>query len=597
MHIHESKYLFNLHAKRILLSSIAVSTLLGANIAVAQSASQITPNSFAPTPNASSGGIVITPSDNNQAPENADQLFVELGEVVVEGGAPQFRALEQDIVAELSGKNVSAAQIFGSARTLERAYVAAGYGLMRVVLPEQHLTDGAALKIIVIDGFVERVDTSNLPRAVRNRVAKLLSPLVGRRGVKMAALERALLLAGDTPGVRLRSTLAAGTQPGATVLMIEGAHRPVTVSIAADNTLSKQLGRVSTTMGVDLNSVLGLGEVVYLRAGGWPSAGADGLFSGSPRNRSLAAGISVPIGTGGLSFNLETTDARAGASPAAGRLSSKSAFSRTSARLNYALLRGRQLSATLQAGFDAQQERVSFTGLFNQDLSLDRLRVIRVGGTADMNLPDGGFLSARVTGSFGLNGLGARQAPALFSFETPLSRMGAAPSFQKLDASVTYIRPLLRQVKASLNARGQTAFGQTLLNAEQIGLSGATGLSSLPSGWVQGDSGYVVRGELQFPQMFTIATPFVGANSEQGRTGVMLAPYLFGAHGAARLARPTIVERAERSGTAYGVGLQLGAGQSNSLRSQRLSVEFGRYRLSDAGGSGNRLTLATSFQF
>ena len=103
--------------------------------------------------------------------------------------------------------------------------------------------DGGTVKLTLVDGFVESVDVSAVPAAVRERVRAVTDTLIGRRRVNLADIERKLLIAGDTPGMYLRSTLVAGRQDGGTVLVLDGGFRPVTGTVVLDNRLSAALGR------------------------------------------------------------------------------------------------------------------------------------------------------------------------------------------------------------------------------------------------------------------------------------------------------------------------------------------------------------------
>ncbi len=613
---------------RSVAAALTFALLLGifAQNAFAQSASQITPHTFEPAPPLRGGEVVIPEATGPEAPEGADQLFVHIGGVEVESGLPALRAQEQAITAELVGKRISVAELFAVARKLEQAYIAAGYALVRVVLPAQRLRDGATVHFIILNGYVERIDTSALPQAIRGRVAKLLSPLVGRRGLTMAEIERALLLAGDLPGTALRSTLAPGSEPGAGVLMLEARHQPVTGFVSFDNTLSKELGSWTTGLGLDANSVSGLGELVYVRAAGRPG-GNENLFTEEPRNRTLAAGVTIPLGANGLSFNLEVTDARTTPLPDDTGLGTTSLFTRYSARLNYPLIRARDLTVNLQTALDFQQERVRVITPITQDISLDRLRVLRGGGGVTWFAPGEGVVTGRLTGSYGIGG---RKAPADTSSATPLSRLGADPIFQKLEMSFDYAQPLAAHLALDLAARAQTSFNRAMLSAEQISLASSTGLSPVASGQVQGDSGYVLRAEAQLPFMAAFNLPSFSSSaglssavsadslgdslndssgsSSVGRpgeaeqssvadAGAMLTPYLFGACGTVTFARPTTVESAVTHGAAYGLGLRLGAAPRASFNAAMFSLEYGHYTLGDKLGDGNRLTLTVSFQF
>jgi hemolysin activation/secretion protein len=245
---------------RVLL--IATTCLSAQAVAFAQTASQITPPSFRPPPQANTAGVSIPEASGLEAPAGAEKLRVKLADVRVEGGLPDMAEATRKITAGLAHRTVTAAEIFAAARELETEYGRAGYALVRVVLPAQKLNDGARLRLVVVDGFLERIDTSNLPERIRGRVDATLAPLVGKKSIKLSVIERKLLLAGDTPGARLRSTLQAGSVKGASVLVIDGKYRPLGGQVTSDNSLSPSLQRWSTGVGVDFNSLLGLGELV-----------------------------------------------------------------------------------------------------------------------------------------------------------------------------------------------------------------------------------------------------------------------------------------------------------------------------------------------
>jgi hemolysin activation/secretion protein len=82
--------------------------------------------------------------------------------------------------AALAGKSVTVAEIFTAARTLEGAYGRAGYVLTRVVVPSQKLKDGGTLKVVIIAGFIERLETRDLPSSMKARIEAVLAPVIGR---------------------------------------------------------------------------------------------------------------------------------------------------------------------------------------------------------------------------------------------------------------------------------------------------------------------------------------------------------------------------------------------------------------------------------
>ncbi|WP_319802548.1 POTRA domain-containing protein, partial [Candidatus Symbiopectobacterium sp. NZEC135] len=167
-----------------------------------------------------SGRITLPATTGLHAPQGSEQLYVVPSGIIVEGGYPELAQETARIESTLKGKRVSAALLFAAARELEAAYANAGYLLTRVTLPPQQINDGAPLRVIITDGFIEKIDASAFPITARRRMESVLAPLVGEKRLTRSLLERRLLLAGDTPGVMLKSTLQPGSKPGSTVLIV-----------------------------------------------------------------------------------------------------------------------------------------------------------------------------------------------------------------------------------------------------------------------------------------------------------------------------------------------------------------------------------------
>jgi hemolysin activation/secretion protein len=556
-------------------------------VAQAQTASQITPPSFRPNLERP-GGFALQGGGGLATPSGAEKLSVKISGVQIKGALPELAAATAELERRLVGRAVSGAEIFAAARDLEAAYAKAGYVLVRVVLPPQHLANGARLKLTVVDGFIERIELKDVPERVRQRIATLVQPLVGRRGVTLVELERRVLLAGDTPGTLLRSTLAPGKAEGATVLVIEAKYQPVSAILTFDNALSSALGRTTIGTGVDFNSIAGLGELIYLRANGHPEVdGGNGFFDRYPTNRGLAAGVIVPLWVDGLTFNAEGTDARTTPRAVQG-IQTTDTFQRLSLRLRYAWLRGRAANFNSEVSFDAQDEVQSlFVGGDPVALSQDKLRIIRFTNDGDVLTPWGGAISGRITGSFGLDALGARSAVGASAL-LPLSRQGADASFQKLDASFGYSQRLFDHLAVYATARAQTSFGQALLRSEQIGIANTSNLSGFDAGSIVGDQGYVVRAEVSSPWTVPLPTTAVG---------IVAAPYVFGAYGEVMLQQPTALEAARIAATSYGAGLRFGGAVPGTLSNGSLALEYARTSRDDGVADADRFLVVTAFRF
>ena len=534
----------------------------------AQTASQITPPRFAPPVEERPAPPLALPADTlRAAPDGAEDVFLTPAELAVTGGALAPATLAA-LRARLVGRRVSLAEVFSAAGAAEAAEARTGRVLVRVVVPRQELADGATLRLAVVEGFVERIDVAGVPARVRGRVAALLADLAGRGDVTLAQIDRRLTLASDLPGVRLRSTLAAGERPGGTVLRIDGTWRPVMGFVSVDNTLPEALGRTGYGLGVDFNSVLGAGELIFLRASGLPNTGRrTSVLDPTPRNRALAGGIILPLGTDGLTLTVEGTDARTAPRPGASLPGFGSRFQRLSYTLRYPLVRRRSLTIGVEGSFDAQDERVRIIDPVVLPLSRDRLRILRAAGDVNAWLAGGGSIYARAELSRGVDALGARSAadagPLL-----PLSRAGSDAAFTKLLVTAGFDQPVARYLELGLRGRAQTSFGKPLGNAEQLGIASLDAVSPLATGRLQGDAGYVLRGEARAPFAF-------GGARLAGR----LAPYAFASTGTVRFERPTVFERSSTDVFAYGAGMRFAAQGADGSPGLSASLEYGRVHL------------------
>jgi hemolysin activation/secretion protein len=208
--------------------------------------SQVTPPRLPTEPRPAPQIPTVSPPEAPAFPKDAEKLSLVLLGFDIEGEFEEFVATRRELEAPLVGKRVTVAQIFEFANKLQEAYVGAGYLLVRVVVVPQELGETARVKIRVIDGFIERIDVSALPTAVRNRIAAVLEPLFQKHRLTQNELERRLLLAGDTPGLELRSTFAPGEQIGGSVLILTGVHRPVSASAYIDNAMPVTFGTLQT---------------------------------------------------------------------------------------------------------------------------------------------------------------------------------------------------------------------------------------------------------------------------------------------------------------------------------------------------------------
>ena len=552
-------------------------------------ASQITPPTFQPPAQRLSGAVVFSGKPGLEAPPGAEKLSIRIVAVEVTGTLPGMQAATSRIESQLTAGRIPVSRIFTAAQELEKAYARAGYVLARVVLPQQRLRDGGTLKLTMVDGFVEKIDTSAVPASIRGRLDKLTEPLLGRTSLKLKEIERRLLLAGDTYGVALGSALSTGATPGGTVIVLQPKFRKVTGFVGIDNSYSDALGPGSLSAGLEFNGLLGLGEAFYLRGSGHPdfdSQGGSGSFlTDHPRLRTLAAGAVLPIGNDGLTFNLEATESRT--APRDQAAQTNSVFRRVSTRLFYPWLRSRNTNITTQLAFDINSDNQDLvTSAGRIPIYKDRTRVLRAAVDGTWIRDKGGVIEAGAILSFGLDAFGARSAsdatPSL-----PLSRQGADDAFTKLQVTSRYRRRFDDgKLGFMISGRAQTSFGDPLVTSEQIDIASTQDLSAFDSGTLSGDSGWAVRSELSLPM-----------DKPRAKWPFTASPYVFGAVGSVYRAQPVTGEAGSIRADAFGVGVDLTALRDSRFSSASLRLELSKGNRSDGGSDDYRVTAVGSYRF
>lgn len=504
-------------------------------------ASRVAPESLAPLKPDETGAIALPERATLDAPPGADQLSVTLRQVFVEGGRPEFSAVTRQATADLAGHGVKVSDIYAAAGRIEAAYARAGYVLTRVTLPPQRIVDGGDVKFLIVDGYIEDVDASGVPDRVRAAVRKRVAGLVGAKGLTLAQIERRVLLAGDVPGVQLRTTLIRGSAVGATRLILEAKYRPVSASLGLENDLGYAYENQALSAQLALNSVLGLGEQLYVQATTGPDIGT--LFRGEPRRRVLGAGAIVALGDNGLTFNPEYTVVETNPRVPQGGIQITGHFERLSLRAAYPLIRTRREKLGITASFDllAETEAAKAFGL---TLNHDRLRMAAIGLNWSRSLAASTVIATDAQFTQGIAGLGARSLSDVVATNIPFTRQGARPDFSKLDGHWRSDTQLGDGFSLTTIARGQASLSRALPAPVQFSLDGSDALSSFSQGSINADSGVTGRSEL------SRAIP-VGRENR-----ALFTPYAFGAVGYGHISDPTVLEPANINTWAFGGGLR-----------------------------------------
>ncbi len=408
-------------------------------------------------PELKSGGIVVPPPRDAAAPENAAALRFELKAVTIDGATALPPADLARTYAPLVGRSISLADLYDVANAITALYVQAGYALSFAVVPAQTIGGDGRAVISVVEGYVADIRINGAP-ARTERVVRGYAARIGQsRPLKMADLERALLLANDLPGTTVRSVVNRldGGERGAVRLDLNVTYRPVQASALVDNRGSKALGPWRGVAGVTLASPLGLGDGLTLRA--LSTLGNDSLRYG-------AANWTAPIDRNGTSVALSASYSVS--APGTPRLAA-AGFAGTgwigAAGVEHVLVRNRRDRLTLSAALTGKQLDTRIADRINS-----RDRIAALDAAVNWSRRDGaGLSSAMVRAAQGLDAFGATTGASRLR-----SRASGSGRYTVLQVSVGRLQDLGGPFQLNLTAYGQAA-SRGLLASEQCGYGGA----------------------------------------------------------------------------------------------------------------------------
>ncbi len=373
---------------------------------------------------------------------------------------------------------LSFTQLEEAAAEVAAAYRKAGW-LVRAFLPKQDVTDGVLTIHIVEARFggasLDGSEPRRVPFAQVQRVFATQQP-TGQL-LNADALDRALLLADDLPGIAVAGNLVQGQNEGETGIALKLSDEALaTVDTSADNAGSRSTGPERLNATLYLNSPAGWGDQLIATA--THTEGSD----------YLRTGYTVPLGNDGW---------RAGASasylryrlvaPEFAALNGKGTSDSVGLEASYPLIRSRERN--LSVNFNV--ERKSFKNESNEqvqsDYSSNSASVGLFGNSFDA-LGGGGANSASVTLVAGNMDLGSLQAGENAEREGSFTKLRYALSRQQTLGSAL-------SLYASLS--GQSA-NTTLDSSEKLSLGGNGGVRAYPSGEATGSSGQIAALELRW---------------------------------------------------------------------------------------------------
>ena len=428
---------------------------------------------------------IETPS-RSSVPRAVDEIRFRLNGIQINGAVTLPASSFSGLYQKLIGKDVSLSDILDVAGEIENQYRRAGYILVRAFVPPQRVADGIFM-INVVEGFIANVVIEGGKAGTRNRIRTYLEPARTSKPLQLRAIEEALLLANDLPGVTAAGVLRPSPDTvGASELVVTMPDNPIAGRFAIDNRGSRYSGLWSATANVTINSVFDDEDQI--------EGSAAGTLDASPLRRAFGQlRYRRPVGEqGGLLSMIGTiTHGEPGSTLQAFNVLTDSWA--VGPRFTFPLKRTRAETILLEAGFTAQSARVNILGT---PLSHDDWRVLDFGISYLSNGFLGGAWVANLDVAQGLPILGASDNGA-----PDLSRVGGRVDFTKFSGGMRFTRPIAGPFEIMLAAQGQYAVNPLLIG-EQFAFGGSQIGRGYDTGGITGDHGVGGTVELRYdPQL------------------------------------------------------------------------------------------------
>lgn len=445
-------------------------------------------------------------------PLTADRTAtLDVGAILIDGLLVMDRADFAAVIEPFAGRPLDRAELVQLTDAIAARARAEGYLLATAWIPEQTLV-GGTLRVRIDEGVIDAVRIEGRDDPAIRRQLELLA---NGQPVTLAALERAVLLADDLPGVWINGTRFE-REGERRVLVVDAGRSDMGggVMLATDGT--KPLGPVRARIAIDANGLIS------------PRDRIDLSFSGTPLDPDelafFNARYTVIVSDSGTSVGAYASYSRT--EPGA-YLANRELLGEAwqgGLRLRHPLVRSQQRSLWLEASGEVQDLRQN---RFGEVARWDRIALARLGFYGFGPLV-GGTLQGRATVSQGIPILGATGTA------DPLaSRFDAQPDFTTLTWWLRWRRGIVPRVSLSLESTGQLST-TPLLIGESFALGGTSFLRGYDFGQRIGDQGAAGMAELRYDwpkamgamrhlQLYAFADGGTVSNLAQGLGGGTLA--------------------------------------------------------------------------
>ena len=384
-------------------------------------------------------------------------------------------------LAEFVGRTLDFAGLQRATDAVAAAYRESGW-LARVYLPEQDISEGTITLQVVEARFAglrlegepsKRVLSSDI-QAFFEEQQKTGEPL------NTLALDRALLLADDLPGISVAGTLVPGQAEGETGLAIQTSEEALVFGdVTLDNTGARSTGSNRVMLNLNINSPGDHGELINLTA------------LRTQGSAYVRLGLTVPVGYNGLrfGFNGSTMNYKVIDGPSSlVSLNVQGSSDSIGLDWSFPVVRQRMRNLYFSGGLDNKRfynDSINKTSATNSyaDYETNSLKLGFSGNVFD-DLGGGGANSASLQVVQG--------QLARVKAHTQIDTLGR--DYIKFNYALSRQQSLTKDHSLLLNLQGQHAT-QLLDSSEKFYIGGASTVRAYPSSELGGERGQLLTGE------------------------------------------------------------------------------------------------------
>ena len=379
------------------------------------------------------------------------------------------------------GRKVSERDLWELTRRLSALYQDRGYFLSRVYIPPQDARSGR-LNLRVVEGGLVDIQIVDDPADQFGLRARLL-PLLAEQPLRLATFERLLLLASDTPGVRITDSAIEDidANAGKYRLVIRAKAWRTFTTVGVDNRLPSGIGPLKTFLSANANSLLSAGDTLGINLE---------TTQHGPRELGFANfAFEMPFGSNSARLGLYGTFSEFSPYDARRLVDTRKTTRSLEERITFTAVRTRELSIRLFGGLSGTvADETTAYGSVYQDAILAATFGAEFQGSDRL----GGSNYATLYVRHGFDVLGASQR-----WDPGNSRLDAGGEFTKAAFFASRIQPLGGPWSTRVAATGQLS-GDPLLTSEQFFLGGPLFGRGYSSGVLGADQGIAGVAELRY---------------------------------------------------------------------------------------------------